>query len=89
MKRKLSCAIALVGDSQTVFLDEPTSGMDPYARRATWDILKRYKGNKTIILTTHHMDEADYLGDRIAIMVDGRVSKSKIFSLSQKKINKK
>ena len=50
-----SCAIALVGGSETVFLDEPTSGMDPYARRATWDILQRYRGNKTIILTTHFM----------------------------------
>ena len=73
MKRKLSCAIALVGGSQTVFLDEPTSGMDPYARRATWDVLQRYRENKTIILTTHFMDEADYLGDRIAIMVNGQV----------------
>ena len=73
MKRKLNCAIALVGGSETVILDEPTSGMDPYARRATWDVLQRYRGTKTMILTTHFMDEADYLGDRIAIMKDGRV----------------
>lgn len=71
MKRKLSCAVALVGGSETVILDEPTSGMDPYARRATWDLLQRYRGNKTIIITTHYMDEADYLGDRIAIMSEG------------------
>ena len=50
-----SCAIALVGGSETVFLDEPTSGMDPYARRATWDLLLKYKAGKTIILTTHFM----------------------------------
>ncbi|XP_031559324.1 ATP-binding cassette sub-family A member 3-like isoform X2 [Actinia tenebrosa] len=73
MKRKLSCAIALVGGSETVILDEPTSGMDPYARRATWDLLLKYKPGKTIILTTHFMDEADFLGDRIAIMADGQL----------------
>lgn len=50
-----SCAIALIGGSQTVFLDEPTSGMDPYARRATWDLLQKYRANKTIVLTTHFM----------------------------------
>ncbi|XP_057304734.1 phospholipid-transporting ATPase ABCA3-like [Hydractinia symbiolongicarpus] len=73
MKRKLNCAIALIGGSETVFLDEPTSGMDPYARRATWDLLQKYRGNKTIVLTTHFMDEADFLGDRIAIMADGEL----------------
>eukprot|EP00111_Clytia_hemisphaerica_P020496 TCONS_00060371-protein len=73
MKRKLNCAIALIGGSETIFLDEPTSGMDPYARRATWDLLQKYRANKTIILTTHFMDEADYLGDRIAIMADGEL----------------
>ncbi|KAJ7352721.1 hypothetical protein OS493_034326 [Desmophyllum pertusum] len=73
MKRKLSCAIALIGESQTVFLDEPTSGMDPYARRGTWDLLLKHKAGKTIILTTHFMDEADFLGDRIAIMADGQL----------------
>ena len=50
-----SCAIALIGGSQTVFLDEPTSGMDPYARRGTWDLLLKHKAGKTIILTTHFM----------------------------------
>lgn len=73
MKRKLCCAIALIGGSQTVFLDEPTSGMDPYARRGTWDLLLKHKAGKTIILTTHFMDEADFLGDRIAIMADGQL----------------
>ncbi|XP_047137876.1 phospholipid-transporting ATPase ABCA3 isoform X1 [Hydra vulgaris] len=73
MKRKLNCAIALIGGSETVFLDEPTSGMDPYARRATWDLLQKYRKNKTVILTTHFMDEADYLADRIAIMAEGKL----------------
>ena len=56
-----------------VILDEPTSGMDPEARRKTWDVLKSEKQNRTMILTTHFMDEADVLGDRIAIMTTGVV----------------
>ncbi|EDV28384.1 uncharacterized protein TRIADDRAFT_49936 [Trichoplax adhaerens] len=73
MKRKLSVGIALIGDSKVVLLDEPTSGMDPSARRFTWDLLQREKANRTILLTTHFMDEADLLGDRIAIMGKGKV----------------
>eukprot|EP01083_Nonionella_stella_P079939 219442_1 len=72
-RRKLSVAIALMGDSKIVFLDEPTSGMDPYARRATWELIKKKKEGRVIVLTTHIMDEADHLGDRIAIMADGQV----------------
>uniref|UniRef100_A0A452TYP3 ATP-binding cassette sub-family A member 3-like n=1 Tax=Ursus maritimus TaxID=29073 RepID=A0A452TYP3_URSMA len=71
MKRRLSMIIALIGGSKVVILDEPTSGMDPASRRATWDILQQYKQDRTILLTTHYMDEADFLGDRIAIMVKG------------------
>ena len=63
-KRKLSLAISLVGDSRAVFLDEPTSGMDPYSRRSTWNILQNNREGRAIILTTHFMDEADILGDR-------------------------
>ncbi|XP_063687941.1 phospholipid-transporting ATPase ABCA3-like isoform X2 [Bolinopsis microptera] len=73
MKRKLSCANALIGNSKIVFLDEPTAGMDPAARRSTWDLLLNYKKDKTIVLTTHHMDEADLLGDRIGIMGKGNL----------------
>ena len=73
MKRKLSVGIAFVGDPKIVFLDEPTSGMDPFARRATWDLLKRKRKGRVICLTTHYMDEADVLGDRIAIMANGRL----------------
>lgn len=70
-KRKLSVAIAFIGDSKLVFLDEPTSGMDPYSRRFTWNLLQRNRDDRVIVLTTHFMDEADILGDRIAIMADG------------------
>lgn len=71
MKRKLSVGVALCGGSKVVFCDEPSSGMDPHARRALWDLLQKEKHGRTILLTTHFMDEADALGDRIAIMADG------------------
>uniref|UniRef100_K3XDI3 ABC transporter domain-containing protein n=1 Tax=Globisporangium ultimum (strain ATCC 200006 / CBS 805.95 / DAOM BR144) TaxID=431595 RepID=K3XDI3_GLOUD len=71
MKRKLSVAISLLGDSSLVFLDEPTSGMDPYSRRSTWEILLNNRNDRVMVLTTHFMDEADILGDRIAIMAEG------------------
>eukprot|EP00039_Didymoeca_costata_P015168 m.253797 g.253797 ORF g.253797 m.253797 type:complete len:1742 (+) comp16164_c2_seq1:146-5371(+) len=73
MKRKLSCGMALVGGSPVVILDEPTSGCDPSARRAIWDLLMKNKAGRTMLLSTHFMDEADILGDRIAIMVEGSV----------------
>eukprot|EP01083_Nonionella_stella_P227102 806033_1 len=73
MKRKLQVAIAVIGPSKIIFLDEPTSGMDPYSRHFTWDLLKRYKKGRTIILTSHFMDEADLLGDRIAILSAGKL----------------
>mmetsp|Transcript_44285 Transcript_44285/g.32277 ORF Transcript_44285/g.32277 Transcript_44285/m.32277 type:complete len:231 (+) Transcript_44285:208-900(+) len=70
-KRKLSVAIALVGGSKLVLLDEPTSGMDLSARRKLWNMLKNQKQDRIVILTTHYMDEADILGDRIGIMAEG------------------
>ena len=73
MKRKLSVAIALIGGSKVVILDEPTSGMDPYSRRSTWNILQNARAGRIILMTTHFMDEADILGDRIAIMGSGKV----------------
>jgi ATP-binding cassette subfamily A (ABC1) protein 3 len=72
-RRKLSVAIALIGGSKLVLLDEPTSGMDLSARRKLWNMLKNYKHNRIIILTTHYMDEADILGDRIGIMTGGQL----------------
>nr|XP_015838950.1 PREDICTED: ATP-binding cassette sub-family A member 3 [Tribolium castaneum] len=73
MKRKLSVAIALCGKSKVIMLDEPTAGMDPSARRTVWDLLQQQKNGRTILLTTHYMDEADLLGDRIAIMTAGEL----------------
>ncbi|XP_077309012.1 retinal-specific phospholipid-transporting ATPase ABCA4 isoform X1 [Lithobates pipiens] len=73
MQRKLSVAMAFVGESKVVVLDEPTSGVDPYSRRSIWDLLLKYRSGKTIILSTHHMDEADLLGDRIAIISQGKL----------------
>ena len=72
-KRKLSVAIALIGGSKLVLLDEPTSGMDLSARRRLWNMLKNYKTGRIMILTTHYMDEADILGDRIGIMAGGQL----------------
>uniref|UniRef100_A0A8C2W134 ATP binding cassette subfamily A member 3 n=1 Tax=Chinchilla lanigera TaxID=34839 RepID=A0A8C2W134_CHILA len=73
MKRKLSIGIALIAGSKVLMLDEPTSGMDAISRRAIWDLLQRQKNDRTILLTTHFMDEADLLGDRIAIMAKGEL----------------
>ena len=72
-KRKLCLGMALVGGSKIVFLDEPSSGMDVTARREMWDMLKKYKQDRIIILTTHYMEEADNLGDRIGIMSHGQM----------------
>uniref|UniRef100_A0A8C9PR90 P-type phospholipid transporter n=1 Tax=Spermophilus dauricus TaxID=99837 RepID=A0A8C9PR90_SPEDA len=73
MQRKLSVALAFVGDAKVVILDEPTSGVDPYSRRSIWDLLLKYRSGRTIIMSTHNMDEADLLGDRIAIISQGRL----------------
>ena len=72
-KRKLSIAIALIGGSKIIFLDEPTSGMDITSRRNLWDILKRYCDDRIIILTTHYMEEASILGKRIGIISNGNL----------------
>jgi ABC-2 type transport system ATP-binding protein len=73
-RQRLSVAIALVNDPKVLFLDEPTTGLDPQARRHLWDLVKKIKARgKTIILTTHYMDEAEVLCDRIAIMDHGKI----------------
>ncbi|NXI52583.1 ABCA1 protein, partial [Chloroceryle aenea] len=73
MQRKLSVALAFVGGSKVVILDEPTAGVDPYSRRGIWELLLKYRQGRTIIRSTHHMDEADILGDRIAIISHGKL----------------
>ena len=73
MKRKLCIGMALVGNPPVLFLDEPTAGLDPESRRAMWDMLQAEKGSKTIVLCTHHMEEADLLGDRIVVMAHGKL----------------
>jgi ABC-2 type transport system ATP-binding protein len=72
--RRLDLALALVGDPELIFLDEPTTGFDPAARRGAWDTIRSLKGlGKTIVLTTHYLDEAQALADRVAIVKDGRI----------------
>lgn len=73
-KQRLAMACALVGDPELLFLDEPTTGLDPQARRQLWDLIEQFKhSGRTILLTTHYMDEAERLCDRVAIMDHGRV----------------
>ncbi len=73
-RQRLSVALALVNDPELVFLDEPTTGMDPAARRALWDLIREMKRRgRTVLLTTHYMEEAEVLCDRLAIMDHGRI----------------
>jgi ABC-2 type transport system ATP-binding protein len=73
-RRRLDVALALVGDPELIFLDEPTTGFDPSARRAAWDVVAGLRAlGKTVFLTTHYMDEAERLADRIAVIVDGEI----------------
>jgi ABC-2 type transport system ATP-binding protein len=72
--RRLDFALALIGDPELMFLDEPTTGFDPEARRAAWETIRSLRSlGKTILLTTHYLDEAQELADRVAIVKDGRV----------------
>jgi ABC-2 type transport system ATP-binding protein len=73
-KRRLDLAVALVGDPDVIFLDEPTTGFDPAARRASWEMIRSLRAlGKTILLTTHYLDEAQQLADRVAVIVAGRI----------------
>jgi ABC-2 type transport system ATP-binding protein len=72
--RRLDFALALVGDPELIFLDEPTTGFDPEARRAAWETIRSLRDlGKTILLTTHYLEEAQALADRVAIVKDGRI----------------
>jgi len=73
MKRRLSIAMALVSDPQVLFLDEPTLGLDPQSRRAIWAYIEELKGDTTILLTTHYLEEADALADRIEIIDEAKI----------------
>lgn len=72
-QRRLSIAMALITDPEVLFLDEPTLGLDVLARRALWQVIKNLKGNTTLVLTTHYLEEARYLADRIGIMSGGKL----------------
>jgi ABC-2 type transport system ATP-binding protein len=73
-RRRLDVALALIGDPELIFLDEPTTGFDPQARRAAWDVIDGLRAlGKTVLLTTHYMEEAERLADRIAILAAGRL----------------
>jgi ABC-2 type transport system ATP-binding protein len=73
-KRRLDLGIALVGDPDLVFLDEPTTGFDPQARRAAWEMIRSLRSlGKTVLLTTHYLDEAEQLADRVAVMREGLI----------------
>jgi ABC-2 type transport system ATP-binding protein len=73
-KQRFSIATTLINDPKIIFLDEPTTGLDPQARRNLWDLIKNIRdAGTTVIITTHYMDEAEYLCDRVAIMDEGRI----------------
>ena len=86
-QRKLSIALALIGNPQILFLDEPTLGLDVISRRELWRAIDELKGKMTIILTTHYMEEAEALSDRIGIMKNGKLlfvgNKSELYSLTK------
>ena len=76
-KRRLDLGVALVGDPELVFLDEPTTGFDPAARRSAWETIRSLRSlGKTILLTTHYLDEAQQLADRVAVLRDGEIVRS-------------
>jgi len=74
MRRRLNIMMALIHDPEILFLDEPTLGLDPQARRAVWEYIVQLKGQKTILLNTNYMDEAEFLADRIGIINGGKIA---------------
>lgn len=88
-QRKLSIAMALISEPEVLFLDEPTLGLDVLARRELWKEIERLKGKVTIILTTHYMEEAEQLSDRIGIMVNGRIVETGTLEQLENAVGKK
>ncbi|KAF3835266.1 hypothetical protein F7725_027824 [Dissostichus mawsoni] len=86
MQRKLSVAIAFVGGSKVVVLDEPTAGVDPYSRRGIWDLLLKYRKDRTIILSTHYMDEAELLASSLSLTSSPRADLAALLSLAQQHV---
>jgi ABC-2 type transport system ATP-binding protein len=73
-RRRLDLALGLIGDPEVLFLDEPTTGFDPAARRAAWEMVRSLRDiGKTVLLTTHYLDEAEQLADRVAVLNEGRI----------------
>src|SRR5581483_5625018 len=73
-QRRLDLGLGLIGDPEVLFLDEPTTGFDPAARRAAWEVIRSLRSlGKTILLTTHYLDEAEQLSDRVAVLREGRI----------------
>ena len=70
-RKRTAIGVEMITDPSIIFLDEPTSGMDLQARRSLWNMLRNYRRERIILLTTHYMDEADILGDRVGIMANG------------------
>lgn len=73
MKRRLSILLSTIGRQRIIFLDEPTTGLDPVNKRFIWSLIQKIKKHKAVILTTHSMEEADFLSDRIGVIVEGNM----------------
>ena len=89
LQRRLNIAMALMSDPQILFLDEPTLGLDPHARKSVWNYIEKLKSEKTILLTTHYLEEADSLADHIAIMDKGKIIESGTSSELKKRYTSK
>lgn len=73
MRRRMSVALSTIGDPKIILMDEPTTGMDPVSKKAVWDLIQRVKGSRVIILTTHAMEEAELLSDKLAVLEEGEL----------------
>lgn len=73
MRRRMSVALSSIGDPNIILMDEPTTGMDPVSRKSVWDLIQRLKKNRVVIMTTHSMEEAEILSDKLAVLNHGEV----------------